>query len=62
VSSSAPRGPAHPAQLEGLSRLGRLDNAVAEEFQAHGLDGACSCSALGFDTRCWADWSVGFLD
>jgi hypothetical protein len=55
VSSSAPRGPAHLALLEGSPRLGRLDNAVAEGCQAHGLDGACSCSALGFDTRCWAD-------
>jgi hypothetical protein len=23
---------------------------------------AGSSSALGFDTRCWADWWVGFLD
>ena len=48
--------------MEGLSRLGRLGNAVAEGRQAHGLAEAGSSSALGFDTRCWADWWVGFLD
>lgn len=62
VSGSAPRGPARPAELEGLSRLGHLGNAVAAGRRAHGLDGACSCPALGFDTRCWADLWVGFLD
>ena len=62
MSSLALRGLGHPAELEGLSRLGRLGNAVAERRQAHGLAEAGSSSALGFDTRCWADWWVGFLD